>query len=44
MEPGGSMPHSQGFSNNPYREPNQPNSMEHIYKYKRCFYSVQKEI
>ena len=26
MEPGGSMPHSQGFSNNPYPEPNQPNS------------------
>ena len=26
MEPGGSMPHSQGHSNNPYPEPNQPNS------------------
>ena len=26
MEPGGSMPHSQGPSNNPYSEPNQPNS------------------
>ena len=26
MEPGGSMPHSQGFSNNSYPEPNQPNS------------------
>ena len=25
-EPGGSMPHSQGLSNNPYPEPNQPNS------------------
>ena len=25
MEPGGSMPHSQEFSNNPYPEPNQPN-------------------
>ena len=25
MEPGGSMPHSQGFSNNPYHELNQPN-------------------
>ena len=24
MEPGGSMPHSQGPSNNPYPEPNQP--------------------
>ena len=24
MEPGGSMPHSQGRSNNPYPEPNQP--------------------
>ena len=26
MEPGGSMPHSQGLSNNPYPEPNQPNA------------------
>ena len=26
MEPGGSMPHSHGLSNNPYPEPNQPNS------------------
>ena len=26
MEPGGSIPHSQGLSNNPYPEPNQPNS------------------
>ena len=26
MELGGSMPHSQGLSNNPYPEPNQPNS------------------
>ena len=26
MEPGGSMPHSQGFSNNPYPEPNRPSS------------------
>ena len=25
MESGGSMPHLQGFSNNPYPEPNQPN-------------------
>ena len=25
MEPGGSMPHSQGLSNNTYPEPNQPN-------------------
>ena len=25
MEPGGSMPHSQGLSNNPCPEPNQPN-------------------
>ena len=24
MEPGGSMPHAQGLSNNPYPEPNQP--------------------
>ena len=23
MKPGGSMPHSQGLSNNPYPEPNQ---------------------
>ena len=26
IEPWGSMPHSQGHSNNPYPEPNQPNS------------------
>ena len=26
MEPGGSMPHSQGLSNNSYPEPNQPNN------------------
>ena len=26
MEPGGSMPHLQGLSNNLYPEPNQPNS------------------
>ena len=26
IEPGGFMPHSQGLSNNPYLEPNQPNS------------------
>ena len=26
MEPGGSMPHSLGLSNNSYPEPNQPNS------------------
>ena len=26
MEPGGSMPHSQGLSSNPYPDPNQPNS------------------
>ena len=25
MKTGGSMPHSQGLSNNPYPEPNQPN-------------------
>ena len=25
MEPGGSMPHSQELSNNPFPEPNQPN-------------------
>ena len=27
METGGSMPHSQGLSNNSYPEPNQPNSV-----------------
>ena len=31
MEPGGSMPHSQGLSNNPYPELNQPN-YPHWYK------------
>ena len=29
MQPGGSMPHSQGHSNNPYREPNY--SIPHVY-------------
>ena len=28
MEPGGSMPDSQGLSNNPYLEPNQHNSFD----------------
>ena len=28
MEAKGSMPHSQGLSNNPYPEPNQPNSTQ----------------
>ena len=31
MEPGDSMPHSQGLSNNPYREPNQPNYPHNTY-------------
>ena len=31
MEPGGSMSHSQGLSNNPYPEPNQPNSRINTY-------------
>ena len=26
MKPGGSIPHSQRLTNNPYPEPNQPNS------------------
>ena len=30
MEPGGSMPHSQGLSNNHYPEPNQPISLRSI--------------
>ena len=34
MKPGGSMPHSQGLSNNPYPEPNQPGSILFII-YKR---------
>jgi hypothetical protein len=34
MEPGGSMPRSQGLSNNPYPEPNQPN-------YLRCYLFLQ---
>ena len=33
MEPEGLMPHSQGLSNNPYSEPNQPNySYTHIHR------------
>ena len=31
MKPGSLMPHSQGLFNNPYLEPNQPNS-PHIFK------------
>ena len=27
MEPGGSMPHAKGLSDNPHPEPNQPNSL-----------------
>ena len=34
MEPGGSMPHSQGLSNNSYPEPNQPNSPHNTYLFK----------
>ena len=31
MEPGGSMPHSQGLTNNFYPEPNQPDYKETIF-------------
>ena len=31
MKPGGSIPHSQGLSNNPYPEPNQHNSSYDTY-------------
>ena len=31
MEPGSSMPHSQGLSNNPYPKPNQLNSCTDTY-------------
>ena len=34
MEPGDSMPHSQGFSKNPYSEPNRPNSRIDTYFFK----------
>jgi hypothetical protein len=34
MEPGGSMLYSQGLSNNPYPEPNKPNSSTDIYFFK----------
>ena len=33
MDPGGSMPHSQGLSNNAYPEPNQPNSSRNMVSY-----------
>ena len=33
MKPGGSMPHSQGLSNNPYPEPNQPNTSYYTYPF-----------
>ena len=38
-EPGGSMPHSQELSNNPYPEPNQPNS-----SYDNYFFKVHSNI
>ena len=31
MGPGGSMPHSQGLSNNPYPESNEPTSLHYNY-------------
>ena len=34
MEPGGSMPHSQGLSNKPYPEPNQTNPHIDTYLFK----------
>ena len=34
MEPGGSMPHSQGLSNNSFPEPNQLNSPHLYYLFK----------
>ena len=38
MEPGGSIKHSQGLSNNPYLEPNQPNSTYwYIFFLKICY-------
>ena len=39
MEPGGSMPHSQGLSNNPYPELNQPN-YPHIIYYIIYYYNI----
>ena len=44
MESGTSMPHTQGLSDNPYREPNQPNSSRivshgfnfHFFKFNDC--------
>ena len=32
MEPEGSMPHSQGLSNNPYPKPNYPNYSDYSLK------------
>jgi hypothetical protein len=34
LKPGGSMLHSQGLSNNPYPEPNQPNSSSDTHFFK----------
>ena len=39
MEPGGSMPHSQGLSNNPYPDPNQPN-----FRTDTCFFKIHSNI
>ena len=38
MEPGGSMPHSQGLSNNSYPEPNQPNYLHWYLSLQGPFY------
>ena len=40
MELGGSMPNSQGLSNNPYPELNEPNSSNYTYFFKKHFNTV----
>ena len=44
MEPGGSMPHSQGPSNTPYPEPNQPNYPHKIPISSRSFLILSSHI
>ena len=48
MEPVGSMPHSQGFSNNSYPEPNQPNYPHKTFKSQEIYilqvYTIKDKI
>ena len=44
MKPGGSTPHSQGLSNNPSPEPNQPKLPEMTPIYLRCILILSSDL